>query len=132
MPDPTPRPLDARVRRGRTAQHTGRAAEERTLRRYLAAGWRLAARNWRAGRAYGNGELDLVFERDGWFAFVEVKCRRSLEEAAGAVAPAQYERMVAAAYRFLETTGRSGADMRFDLAIADRAGRFHVIENAFA
>lgn len=125
-------PSPVRVRRGRTAQHSGRSAEERALRRYAQIGWRLAARNWRAGRLHGNGELDLVFERDGWFAFVEVKSRRSLADAAGAVTPEQYQRIVSAAYHFLDTIGRNGADMRFDLAVADRAGGFAVIENAFA
>ena len=127
-------PEDVRRRRrmrGRTAGRIGRAAEERTLRRYLAGGWRLAARNWRADRLHGNGEIDLVLVRDGTFAFVEVKSRRTLREAAEAVTPAQRQRIEDAAWLFLDRAGRIGADMRFDLAIFDRHGEMEILENAF-
>ncbi|WP_339951107.1 YraN family protein [uncultured Albimonas sp.] len=117
--------------RGRTAGHVGRAAENRTLGRYLAAGWRLAARNWRADRMHGNGELDLVLEREGTFAFVEVKSRRTLLEAGEAVKPAQLRRLEMAATHFLDIAGASGADRRFDLAAFDRDGRMEIVENAF-
>ena len=117
--------------RGRTAGHIGRSAEERTLRRYLDAGWRLAARNWRAGRVHGNGELDLVLERSGTFAFVEVKSRRTLLEAGEAVKPAQMRRLELAASHYLDLAGASGADRRFDLAAFDRHGRMEIVENAF-
>lgn len=117
--------------RGRTAGHIGRSAEERTLRRYLAGGWRLAARNWRAGRVHGNGELDLVLVRNGTFAFVEVKSRRTLLEAGEAVRPAQVRRLEMAALHFLDLAGATGADMRFDLAAFDRHGRMEIVENAF-
>ncbi|MGR3782760.1 MAG: YraN family protein [Albimonas sp.] len=122
---------DRRRLRGRTSGHLGRAAEERTLRRYLAAGWRLAARNWRAERLHGNGELDLVLERGGVFAFVEVKSRRTLLEAGEAVKPAQIRRLEMAATRFLELAGALDADRRFDLAAFDRHGRMEIVENAF-
>lgn len=132
IPDlPPPEPTRRRQLRGRMASHIGRAAEERTLRRYQAGGWRLAARNWRAGRVHGNGELDLVLERDGLFAFVEVKSRRTILEAAEAVTPAQRQRIEYAALHFLEAAGRTGSDIRFDLAAFDRHGRMEIYENAF-
>ncbi|SFI10583.1 YraN family protein [Albimonas pacifica] len=130
-PIPSLPALDRRRLRGRTSGLVGRSAEDRTLRRYLAAGWRLAARNWRAGRVHGNGELDLVLERAGTFAFVEVKSRRTLLEAGEAVRPAQVRRLEMAATRFLELAGALDADRRFDLAAFDRHGRMEIVENAF-
>lgn len=117
---------------GRRSLHRGAAAENQALRRYLSRGWRLEARNWRAERMFGGGELDLVLWRDGWFAFVEVKARRSLDEAAGAVTAAQFRRIDLASQRFLNQRGADFADRRFDLAICDQWGRLEILENAFA
>lgn len=139
-PTPPPAPLQASLptgmdrRRlvGRRSLHRGAAAETQALRRYLARGWRLEARNWRAERVHGGGELDLILWRDGWYAFVEVKARRSLDEAAGAVTPAQFRRLDLASQRFLNLRGADFADRRFDLAICDQWGRMEILENAFA
>lgn len=129
---PLPAAEDRRRRVGRRSLHRGAAAEDQALRRYLAQGWRLEARNWRAERIHGGGELDLVLWRDGWFAFVEVKARRSLAEAADAVTAAQFRRIDAASQRFLNLRGADFADRRFDLAICDQWGRLEILENAFA
>lgn len=123
---------DRRRRVGRRSLHRGAAAEDQALRRYLARGWRLEARNWRAERLYGGGELDIVLWREGWFVFVEVKARRSLAEAADAVTAAQFRRIDAASQRFLNLRGADFADRRFDLAICDQWGRLEILENAFA
>ncbi|MEM6745731.1 MAG: YraN family protein [Pseudomonadota bacterium] len=111
---------------------TGRSAEAAVERRYARAGWRLLARNWRPGRAHGGGEIDLILRRDDVIAFVEVKARRSLEEAAHALRPDQLARLEAAAMRFAELAQASSLDLRFDLALCDRHGRMEVLENAFA
>ncbi|MGM0584304.1 MAG: YraN family protein [Pseudomonadota bacterium] len=118
--------------RGRGAQRAGRAAEDRALRRYLADGWRLVARNWRADRLHGGGEIDLILARPGLHVFVEVKARRSLVAAAGAVSPAQRARLEAAALRWLDLAGLNGTDLRLDLVLCDRQGGLEVRENAFA
>lgn len=133
-PAPPPPPPDPgrRRRRGRAAQRTGRAAEDLVLRRYLARGWRVAARNWRAGRAHGGGEIDLILRRPGLWLFVEVKARRTLEEAAWALTPAQYGRMEAAVLRWMALHGAPEEDLRLDLALVDRAGWVEIRENAFA
>ena len=122
---------DRRRRRGLRAAEAGRSAENAALRRYEARGWRLIARNWRAPREMGGGELDLVLWGGRELAVVEVKARRSLAEAAQAVRPAQRVRIQHAALAFAEARGVAGCDLRFDLALLDRDGRLEVLENAF-
>jgi putative endonuclease len=60
--------MDRRPERSRLA----RAGEEAALARYLRAGYRLLARNWRCPL----GELDLVLCRGPVVVFCEVKTRR--------------------------------------------------------
>lgn len=55
----------------RARQAMGRAGEDAAARHLEAAGWRILARRWRAA----GHEIDLVAERDGTVAFVEVKTR---------------------------------------------------------
>ncbi|MDD3981248.1 MAG: YraN family protein [Spirochaetales bacterium] len=47
----------------------GRTGEERVASLLLSEGWSLLERNYRAGR----GEIDIIAERDGLIAFIEVK-----------------------------------------------------------
>lgn len=118
--------------RGRSSGAVGRGAEAAVARRYVGDGWREVARNWRPGRLHGGGEIDLIMRRGQVLVFVEVKTRRTLEQAAQAVAPAQRRRIEAAALRFAELEEALHLDLRFDLALCDRHGGIHVLENAFA
>ena len=129
-PDPARRTARRRAQ-GQCAGPVGRSAEADAARRYIDAGWRLLARNWRADRLHGGGEIDLVMARDGLLAFVEVKSRRTILEAAEAFRPAQFRRLTAAAERFVELLGGGPRDMRFDLVACDRWGAMEVIENLF-
>lgn len=134
--DPDFRPIrrpppsrDARVLGGLRAGPTGRAAEGAAARRYERAGYTVLARNWRADRLHGGGEIDFVARRGDLVAFVEVKARRTVEEAAQALRPAQLQRLVAAALRWRELAGAEDCDMRIDLAACDRGGRVAILPN---
>lgn len=106
-------------RSGRGAYLSGRAGEEIAARLYLAEGASLRATRWKCPE----GEIDLIFELSGTIVFVEVKARRDARAAAEAITPRQWQRLEAAAARYLaqETDGR--AECRFDVVTIDRAGQ---------
>lgn len=64
-------------------------------------GWRVVARGFTVGRGTGAGEVDLIVRRGGVLAFVEVKARPTLTQAAEAITPRQQERIRRAATAFL-------------------------------
>lgn len=110
------------------AEARGRAAEERAAAALAAEGWRVLARRARTPA----GELDLVAEREGLLAFVEVKARESLAGAAFALGARQRARLVAAAECWLAAhPGHGAAGMRFDLLLVDAEGRLRRIADAF-
>jgi putative endonuclease len=107
----------------------GRAGEDLAARWYAERGWRVVARNWRAGRT---GELDVVALRDGVLAVCEVKARSS--EAFGtpleAVTPAKQARIRRLAAAYLAASDVGTRRIRFDVA-AVLGGRLEVVEDAF-
>ncbi len=99
--------------RGAQGRRAGRAAE------WLAAAW-LVLRGWRlvGMRVKAQGaEIDLLAARRGVLAVVEVKRRRTIEEALDAVSPSQARRLRAA--------GASLAARRPDLS--DHAVRLDLV-----
>ncbi|MBV9748467.1 MAG: YraN family protein [Acetobacteraceae bacterium] len=115
------RPVLTRHARGLDAEALAAAALERE-------GWQLLARRLRTQA----GELDLVAERDGLLAFVEVKRRPTLEGAAAALGPRQRARLLAAAEAALaENPGWGRAGVRFDVLLVDAAGRVRRVADAF-
>jgi putative endonuclease len=112
----------------KAADRRGRRAEDRAADALAAEGWQVLAHRARTPA----GELDLVAERDGLLAFVEVKARASLAEAAFALGPRQRARLVAAAEAWLGANpGRGAAGVRFDVMLVDAAGRVRRIADAF-
>jgi putative endonuclease len=78
------------------------------------------------------GELDMVAEREGLLAFVEVKARPSLAEAAFALSPRQRARLVAAAECWLaENPGHGAAGVRFDVLLVAADGAVRRVADAF-
>jgi len=100
------------------AFRTGLSAESRAAAYLIAKGYRILARRHRTRY----GEIDLVARRRGLLAFIEVKARASLDEAAYAVTPRQQARIINAAQAFLiDHPEYAEFELRFDaMLIAPR------------
>jgi putative endonuclease len=117
-----------RLLRGRRAEAAGRDAEGIAAAALAREGWAVLARRARTPA----GEIDLVAERDGLLAFVEVKARPSLTEAAFALGARQRTRLVAAAECWVAANpGHGAAGMRFDVVIVAADGTALRIADAF-
>ncbi|HWT08135.1 MAG TPA: YraN family protein [Roseomonas sp.] len=117
-----------RLLRGRRAEASGRDAEGIAAAALARDGWTVLARRARTPA----GEIDLVAERDGLVAFVEVKARPSLSEAAFALGARQRARLVAAAECWVAANpGHGAAGMRFDVVIVAADGTARRIADAF-
>ena len=112
IPKPEPRP--ERV----AAFRTGLTAESRAAAWLMAKGYRILAKRFRTPY----GEIDLVARRRNLIAFVEVKARASLDDAAYAVTPRQQQRIINAAQAWLMAHPEHAEfEMRFDaMLIAPR------------
>ena len=121
-------PAEHRRRLGGRAFLAGTQAEDAAAAALLAAGWQVLARRARTPA----GELDLVAEREGLLAFVEVKARPSLAEAAHALGPRQRARLLAGAECWLAANpGHGAAGMRFDVMLVAADGTVRRIADAF-
>lgn len=119
---------EARRRRGRKAAARGVGAEARAAEALEAAGWTVRARRMRTAA----GEIDIVAEKEGILAFIEVKARPGLAEAAAALSARQRDRLLRAAEIVLAQYpewGKQGA--RFDVIVVDNAGAVRRISDAF-
>lgn len=91
-------------------------------------GWAVLGRRVRTPA----GELDQVAEKSGLLAFIEVKARPSLTEAAFALGSRQRARLLAAAECWLaENPGHGAAGMRFDVLLVAADGTVRRIADAF-
>ncbi|HTW26335.1 MAG TPA: YraN family protein [Acetobacteraceae bacterium] len=113
---------------GRTAQSLGVRAEAAACAALESDGWAVLARRVRTLA----GEIDIVAVRDGLLAFVEVKARPSLSDAAFALTSRQRARLLAAAELVLAAHPDWGSGgIRFDLILVDAVGRVRRIADAF-
>ena len=105
----------------------GRAGEDLAVARLEETGYRILARGWRgAGR-----EIDIVAEKEGVVALVEVKSRgrRSLAPPVTAV-DAHKQRRIASAARIAAERWRRGTDaFRFDVVSVTWGANGPVIEH---
>lgn len=111
---------------GRVAAfRTGISAEGRAAAYLMAKGYRILARRFRTP----HGEIDLVAKKRNLIAFIEVKARASLDEAAYAVTPRQQGRIVNAAQGWLMAHPEHAEyELRFDaILIAPRRLPRHLL-----
>ena len=106
---------------------------ERVAARWLARrGWSVIAQRFRSGHR----DIDLIAERGGTVAFVEVKTRRRerFGGPVGAVGWRKQRELSRSAAVWLDRHGRAGADYRFDVIgviIEGERVRLRHVENAF-
>ena len=94
------------------AFNTGLSAESRAAAMLLAKGYRILARRFRTPY----GEIDIVARKRDLIAFVEVKARATLDEAAYAVTPRQQARISDAASAWLQAHPEHAEfELRFDV-----------------
>jgi putative endonuclease len=107
------------------AFQTGISAESRAAAYLMAKGYRILARRFRTP----HGEIDLVARRRNLVAFVEVKARATLDEAAFAVTPHQQARIINAAEAWLAAHPQYAEfELRFDaILIAPRRLPRHLL-----
>ena len=107
------------------AFRTGLSAESRAAAYLLAKGYRILARRYRTPY----GEIDLVARKRNLLAFVEVKARANLDDAAWAVTPRQQQRIINAAQAWLMSHPEHAEfEMRFDaMLIAPRSLPRHLL-----
>ena len=107
-------------------QEFGLAGEEVAERWLRRQGWRVLQRRYRSGHR----DIDLIAEREGTVAFVEVKARRG--EAFGdpvhAVNWKKQRELTRSAFIWIDRHGRPGDQYRFDVigVLMDR-GRIRVL-----
>ena len=107
--------------RGRAAEYAAQSALERD-------GWVILARRVRTSA----GEIDLVAEKEGLLAIVEVKCRQDLASAAESLSARQRARLVCATEIMLLDHPHWGENgVRFDLIVVDAYGVVRRIADAF-
>jgi putative endonuclease len=112
----------------RTSEEAGRTAELIALWYLRLKGWRLLRHRYKSHA----GEVDLVMRRGGVTAFIEVKSRKSLDEAVESVSPRQARRISAAARGFLaEDRAAAGGPCRFDIVAVSPYHWPRHIPNAF-
>jgi putative endonuclease len=117
-----------RSRRGHDADRRGRTAEEAAQLALERDGWSILARRLRTSA----GEIDLVAEKDGLLAIVEVKARPRLADAAFSLSDRQQARLVSATEIALANNRDWGAQgVRFDLVLVDATGVVRRIADAF-
>jgi putative endonuclease len=96
------------------AFRTGISAEGRAAALLMAKGYRILAKRFRTP----HGEIDIVAKKRNLIAFVEVKARASLDEAAFAVTPRQQARIIDAAQGWLVAhPEHADFELRFDVIL---------------
>ena len=105
------------------AERRGRSAETLAFLFLLLKGYRPVARRLKTPV----GEMDLVMRKGGVLAVVEVKARPSLDAAAEAIRPRQWQRLMRAAdWLIAGRPGLAGLSIRFDAVLVAGLSLRHI------
>ena len=115
-----------------TRQALGELGERIAARWLRRGGWRIVAHRFRSGHR----DIDLVVEREGTVAFVEVKARRSggFGGPVEAVGWRKQRELARSAAVWIDRHGQPGEAYRFDVigvVVAGGSVRVRHVENAF-
>lgn len=117
-----------RVAQGARAQTGGLWAEAQCCAALVRDGWTILGQRLRTAA----GEVDIVAEKDGLLAIVEVKSSTRLAVAAGSLSARQIRRLIGAAEILIgENPGWGREGIRFDLMLLDSGGRVRRVIDAF-
>jgi putative endonuclease len=110
----------------------GELGERIAVRWLEKSGWRILARRFRSGRR----DIDVVAERDGLIAFVEVKARNGSEfgDPVEAVHRRKQRELAKSAQTWIDRHGRVGESYRFDVMgvlVQDRRVYVRYVPGAF-
>lgn len=112
----------------RKSEEAGRAAERLALWSLRLKGWRLLSHRYKCP----SGEVDLIMRRGNVTAFIEVKARKTIDDAIESVSPRQARRISAAARHFLSQDRKAALQAcRFDIVAVSPYHWPRHIENAF-
>ncbi len=98
----------------------------------LFKGYRKIASNYITGRGTNAGEVDLIVQKSHTLVFVEVKKRRTINDAAYAISSDQQQRIKRAAEVYISRHSEfKDYDIRFDAVLVKFPCSIQHIKNAF-
>lgn len=100
------------------AEKRGRKAETAATLFLRLKGYHILERRYRSPR----GEIDIIARRRGMTSFIEVKARKTKEEALFSLGANQRRRIEGAAEDWLNQVGFSEGDLRFDIITVAASG----------
>lgn len=112
------------------AERWGRIAETLSVLTLRIKGYRILERRIKALRGSGAGEIDIVAQKGAFLVFIEVKARKTLDEAKESLGFRQRTRIWKAAELYLaQHPELSSLQPRFDaMAIAPKHWPVHIID----
>lgn len=118
--------------RGLKARNDGYAAETVAAWYLRLKGYRILERNFKPPRLSGAGEIDIIARKGNVIAFVEVKRRKTFDDAAYCIDERTKARRIAGAQYYLSVNGEA-ADLqpRFDAVLIAAGGPPVHLENAW-
>ena len=96
-------------------------------------GFSIIHKNFYVGKGTHAGEIDFIAKKGKQIVFVEVKKRKTLEEASYSISRKQQERIIMGAKVFLQKCPQYNfCEFRFDAILISSFGRIKHIKNAWS